>query len=183
MGEMLVQTGHLKRVGPFIIRVGGLEGIRCVPLISGMQGTIMTNEGELVILGMPFFREYAVRFDRPSFGIEVAKIPVDTSSCDRCPARGADIRRTGLLSRDAAGGALQPAADDAVQSGGSGRGAAGRDASVPMLMEHLRFPWWALPEEAARVDGRIEAVAGEEDEVDEEFSGVWDGLAEWQLEL
>ena len=55
---------------------------------------------------------------------------------------------------------------------------------MPMLMEHLRFPVrWALPEEAARVDGRIEAVAGEEDEADEELSGVWDGLAEWQLEL
>ena len=73
MGEMMVRTTKdLGKMGPFEIIAKGV-GKRCIPLFSAMDS--QTNLGYLVILGMPFFREYAVRFDRPGRGMSVAKIP------------------------------------------------------------------------------------------------------------
>ena len=83
MGEMMVRTTKdLGKMGPFEIIAKGV-GKRCIPLFSAMDS--QTNLGYLVILGMPFFREYAVRFDRPGRGMSVAKIPKGSQTCNMCP--------------------------------------------------------------------------------------------------
>jgi hypothetical protein len=56
-------------------------GIRCVPMLSSMDER--TTSGALVILGMPFLREYAVYFDRSDWGMSVAQIHGE-HVCSKC---------------------------------------------------------------------------------------------------
>lgn len=138
-------------MGPFEVIVGSGTGTRCVPLISGMEES-KTNLGDLVILGMPLFREYAVVFDRPYFGIALAKIPPGSTSCDQCPSTVAELSTNPKeASRAARGesGALLPASDMsglgaiAIKNRSSDMSVVPQ-VRVPMRSEHLRFPWWAV---------------------------------------
>jgi hypothetical protein len=72
-------------------------GIRCVPMLSSMDER--TTSGALVILGMPFLREYAVYFDRSDWGMSVAQIHGE-HVCSKCGS-GLDASMAALGGLDA----------------------------------------------------------------------------------
>lgn len=160
MGEMMVRTTKdLGKMGPFEIIAKGV-GKRCIPLFSAMDS--QTNLGYLVILGMPFFREYAVRFDRPGRGMSVAKIPPGSNTCNACPAGSTATPPSASTAANTAANALLPAdpAQDAypeptLQSVYEG-----------MLAGRLRLPFWALQDEHATdsEDGVVVASSVSEDQ-------------------
>lgn len=157
MGEMEVREHHTvndRQLGPFRY-FGRSPGKRCVPLIAAMrQSSSQTNLGYMVILGMPFFRRYAVKFDRDKGGMAIAEL--NEGSCDKCPGQPTNDRggdEGGKLSKKVKGSqvqadlALQPKSNrDALfdASGADEPRTATTAGAAPMQVEHLRFPWWAV---------------------------------------
>ena len=136
MAPMHVQLQWLVRVGAFTFPVTS-TGVRCVPLFSGMDQT--TTIGPLVILGMPFLRQYATRFRRQgatTASMDVARLSPSQNAyhCTSCPDddSASSSRRETLGSRKgsarSAPAALQPA---------------GERAGV-LRMESIRLPWYAV---------------------------------------
>lgn len=74
MAPMAVTLQGVARMGPFVLPFT-VPGVRCVPLFSSISQT--TNIGPLVILGMPFFRQYATLFNRTSQSMAFAEISAD----------------------------------------------------------------------------------------------------------
>ena len=152
MGELMVHTTKdLGKLGPFEIIAKGV-GKRCIPLFSAMDS--QTNLGYLVILGMPFFREYAVRFDRPGRGMSVAKIPPGSNTCNACPA-GSTAVQTSPAATQAANALLpsDPAHQEAVYSEPTLQ-----SVYEGMLVGRLRLPFWALQDEHTMTIGSEDGV-------------------------
>jgi len=59
-----------------------VQGVACLPLFDTMDD--QTQYGPLLILGMPFLRAYATRFDRTTGGMAVAQVPAGTDLCNQC---------------------------------------------------------------------------------------------------
>ena len=68
------------RIGSFYMPFT-TPGIRCVPLFTSSDS--VTDIGPMVILGMPFLREYVTRFDRTSESMAFARLR-DNSICNAC---------------------------------------------------------------------------------------------------
>jgi len=98
-------------------------GIRCVPMLSSMDER--TTSGALVILGMPFLREYAVYFDRSDWGMSVAQIHGE-HVCSKCGS-GLDASMAALGGLDASVVALDGDADDDDGDNGDGGDGDGDD--------------------------------------------------------
>ena len=98
-------------------------GIRCVPMLSSMDER--TTSGALVILGMPFLREYAVYFDRSDWGMSVAQIHGE-HVCSKCGS-GLDASMAALGRLDASVVALDGDADDDDGDNGDGGDGDGDD--------------------------------------------------------
>ena len=90
MSEMDVNVPKTKRVhvpesmggGTINVPSSYEEGIRCVPLVGEIDE--MTEYGPMMILGMPFLRQYATFFNRTSWGISVAEVPGGSQLCNQC---------------------------------------------------------------------------------------------------
>jgi hypothetical protein len=142
MGEMEVDipTFHLAiKDGPIeaSIRQHYELGIRCVPLLSALDA--MTTSGPMAILGIPFLREYAVYFDRASWGISVAQIEEGSSVCSQCGTTFASrliehISGSSETALAAGSSALQPEAITATMSSNNVRRAA------PIKVSRVRGP-------------------------------------------
>lgn len=61
---------------------GQVQGVACLPLFDTMDE--QTQHGPLLILGMPFLRAYATRFDRTTGGMAVAQVPAGADLCNQC---------------------------------------------------------------------------------------------------
>jgi hypothetical protein len=142
MGEMEVDipTFHLAiKDGPIeaSIRQHYELGIRCVPLLSALDA--MTTSGPMAILGIPFLREYAVYFDRASWGMSVAQIEEGSSVCSQCGTTFASrliehISGSSETALAAGSSALQPEAITATMSSNNVRRAA------PIKVSRVRGP-------------------------------------------
>jgi len=143
MGEVLVRTTKdLGKMGPFEIIAKGV-GKRCIPLFSALDSP--TSQGYLIILGMPFFREYAVRFDRPNRSMSVAKIPPGSSTCNTCPAGSTAPSTAASSTATQAANALLPS--DPAQQEDAYSAPTLQSVYEGMLAGRLRLPFWALQDE------------------------------------
>ncbi|KOO35696.1 hypothetical protein Ctob_015698 [Chrysochromulina tobinii] len=89
----------------------------------------MTTSGPMAILGIPFLREYAVYFDRASWGMSVAQIEEGSSVCSQCGTTFASrliehISGSSETALAAGSSALQPEAITATMSSNNVRRAA-----------------------------------------------------------
>jgi len=135
MGEMSVNRPMVKKLGDSPFAVEYMQpGVACIPLFMGQDSN--TNIGPLVILGMPFLRQYQTRFSRPIDGVEnvsmaIARVPTGSTDCNQCSAGEADEAELPV-----AESALQP---ERLREEG------GQPEAVPMDVEQLRLPWYAVP--------------------------------------
>ena len=86
------------------------DGLMCTPLF--MEAGEGMPFSQLVILGMPFFRAYAGRFNRDKRTIGLAKIPVDSKLCSTCddpPKQVSLAHAASLRGKAPAGTTLLPA--------------------------------------------------------------------------
>ena len=121
-------------IGPFVFHVTG-QGVRCVPLISSISAS--TTSGALAILGQPFFRAHAVRFDRAHRQLSVAPLPPNVGTlCDACPATGSAAAGEGARADAADTHALLPPGSDLAE--GSARF---------LRFGEVRWPRWAVSPE------------------------------------
>jgi len=155
--------------GPFIMPVT-TEGIACVPMFSAMP-LEATNVGPLVILGMPFLRQYATLFDRSNKSMSVARIDAtggaEEALCSGCASSDDSLVAQGSVQAESAA-AVPPPRASAFQPhavGAADQSASVRAASTAMKMENARLPWWAVdPKVRARPPppvpiGRVRARA------------------------
>jgi len=102
---------------PFLKQATRLDAQResCVPLFMEMDIATSFN-GLAMILGLPFLRKYAGRFDRDSKTISLGSIPLGSSLCTHCgethayAAQSSSALLAGSVSLAAAAGAMQPEA-------------------------------------------------------------------------
>lgn len=105
----------------------------CVPAFVEMDA--FTNQGPMIILGIPFLRAYAAKFDRSSKTIGLAELPMGASTCTTCAHGGAaSVVRNADLKGSAVAHELLPPRP--MSSGG-------RISTPLMSMKNLRLPWWA----------------------------------------
>ena len=82
MGELEVELPTEEAAAaPFSLKAYAV-GTRCVPLFMSMDTP--TDHGPLLIMGMPFLREYATTFDRVRGGVSIAAIPKGSQVCHGC---------------------------------------------------------------------------------------------------
>ena len=166
------------------------QGVRCVPLWSATDS--MTDKGPLLILGLPFLRAYATKFDRSTGGMSVAPLTYGSAVCQGCTSSLAQAataqvkpRAPPRKSAEYQGGQLQPRSeavgqptspsssreddviDDVVQPLAS---AASTLMAQPIRASELRWPTLAhLPlvrQRRSRVAAQ-QAADGPEDQYEE----------------
>lgn len=129
------------------------QSVGCVPLISSTE-EVPTDIGPLLILGMPFLRQYAVKFERASGQMSFAHLTKEESKlCNGC---GADLASAVTNDMMNALGALQPTPDPAdgysstlpATAGDAPAAPAGADTGLVSL-DHLRFPSFGVSAECA----------------------------------
>jgi hypothetical protein len=158
MAEMAVELPAYAKLGPFIFETY-TEGERCIPLLGAFPEDPTSSLGSKVqwekngknvtgkeaIFGQPFFRAYAVKFDRPTFGIAVAPIPKGSKMCSGCQATDAASPKEkhqqqafkALYGDVVKANALQP-----LDNGDAGAEEAPRVAKLALKDVHM--PWYAL---------------------------------------
>ena len=123
------------RIGSFYMPFT-TPGIRCVPLFTSSDS--VTDIGPMVILGMPFLREYVTRFDRTSESMAFARLR-DNSICNACEHGGgvkaAEEKGGELMKATSAAATLQP---EQLEEGGA------HPKEGVLRMEDLRMPWWSV---------------------------------------
>merc|ERR1712070_239802 len=127
----------------------------CVPLFSTIDET--TNIGPLVILGMPFLRQYGVLFNRTWESMSFARLTRDEGHtlcgdcCEGCSAwqnqqsahqNAPDSNITDFLNADPEGNLTSP---DGVLE---------HNFSTPIDAERIRWPWYLLPPSAREAYAR-----------------------------
>jgi len=123
---------------PFLKQTTNLQAQResCVPLFMEMDIATSFN-GLAMILGLPFLRKYAGRFDRDEKTISLGSIPLGSSLCTHCGETHAYAAQTSsaLLagSVSLAAGAMQPEAAPAQAQRQRPR----------LAPRSLRMPSWA----------------------------------------
>jgi len=149
MGTMAVKRPTTKQIegSPFAIQYMA-PGVACIPLFMGQDSN--TNLGPLVILGMPFLRQYATRFSRPVDGVEkvsmsIARVPTGSTECNQCSAAEHEE-------------AEQHVAESALQPEQLHEELAQPEA-VPMDVEQLRLPWYAVPPDTVPEEHRQTVAA------------------------
>ena len=111
---------------PSILDDAPSEGTICLPLL--MELNVYSDEGPLFILGMPFLRAYASRFNLGRKTIAFAKLPLDGASCTHCAsAEGADGFGRSHLAKNST--AVAAAAAAAAAKGAAQRAAVAADSS------------------------------------------------------
>ena len=126
MGPMAVTLKGVGRLGPFLIPFT-VPGVRCVPLLSSHGAVERTNIGPLIILGMPFLRQYKARFDRTTKSMAFARLGEGGATCDACAGAARRVDATSTAAT-----ALQPEAELT-------------DEEIGVLrLEDVRLPWYAL---------------------------------------
>ena len=166
-----VKASHRFRSGPFTLdalpntdtlpvqRLDEGQQVVCAPLFLSMD--VQTQDhGPMVILGMPFLREYAARFDRDAKTVALARSKYDPALgdiSDICAGCGTDLAG-GNHGASAAAPAVAAAAadvpgDTALQPSGIGGGAPPMlTRAHTMSLRRMRLPHWAL---RAGVAGRF----------------------------
>ena len=125
------------RIGSFYMPFT-TPGIRCVPLFTSSDS--VTDIGPMVILGMPFLREYVTRFDRTSESMAFARLR-DNSICNACAdghgggVKAAEEKGGELMKATSAAATLQP---EQLEEGGA------HPKEGVLRMEDLRMPWWSV---------------------------------------
>lgn len=139
--------------------MSGAEGLRCVPLFMNLD--TKTQDGkDVVVVGMPFFRAYAVHFDRGAKTLAFA--PNAAGQCHGCGgakrAAAAAVATTSSRrgrAQQARGIALLGATRDAPEQNHeqktllparAGEGGEGTEAArvVSVAAHRLRLPGWAM---------------------------------------
>jgi hypothetical protein len=101
-----------------------------------MEMDAITNDGPMMILGVPFLRAFAAQFDRAKKTISLAQIPVGSQKCAGCSAEK-EVPASG--SKSGAKADLLPFAGELTAS-----------AQLPAVsLDKLRVPWWAAAASAA----------------------------------
>ena len=140
MAPMQVQLQWIVRVGAFTFPVTS-TGVRCVPLFSGMDQ--VTSIGPLVILGMPFLRQYATRFRRQgstaaSMDVALLSPSQNAHHCTSCPAFDSANAAPSATRRETPG-----SRKGSARSAPAALQPAGERAGV-LRMESIRLPWYAV---------------------------------------
>jgi len=158
MAPMAVTLEYIVRYGPFTFPVSK-AGVRCVPLFSSTE--MSTTSGPMVILGMPFLREYVTRFTRePNSSMAFAKVGSVVSGsarvCSRCPAGDAAAERASRR-RDwfAMARAQTLSAEEGEAMVADVKAAAA--AKRVLHMADIRLPWWAVDPRHLEIHGRSNA--------------------------
>lgn len=99
-----------------------------------MEMDAITNDGPMIILGVPFLRAFAAQFDRAKKTISLAKIPVGSQKCTACDSKRADAPKEKAAPTETTHDLLPPVA--------SGEKAA--IATPKVSLDSIRLPWWAV---------------------------------------
>ena len=123
---------------PFLKRSVRLDAARetCVPLFMEMDIATSFN-GLAMILGLPFLRKYAAKFDRDEKTVSLGEIPLGSSLCTHCGETHSYAAQTSSAilagSVSLAAGAMQPQPGPAVAQRQRPR----------LTPRYLRMPTWA----------------------------------------
>jgi len=126
---------------------GPADGV-CLPLF--MELNVYTDDGPLFILGMPFLRAYAARFDLGKKTIGLAKMSLNSNLCTSCSSPSDVASKANSVAGLTSEGvrrqhSLLP------HSISSAAGANARQsAPIGINMKKVRLPWWAVHESAPR---------------------------------
>lgn len=135
--------------------LGGKSDGVCLPLF--MELNVYTDDGPLFILGMPFLRAYAVRFDLGKKTLGFAKMPLHSKLCSSCSSTHGVASAASVASLSAHGSdslstlkggerhSLLPS--EVTNMGGSMATPVG---PVKINMRNIRLPWWAVHESEPR---------------------------------
>lgn len=123
------------KLGPFTLPSVALQKQeQCMPAF--MEIDMPTDKGPMAILGVPFMRAYAAKFDRAEKTITLAKVPADSKACSACsdgltasPAPKTNQEALDVFSAD--GTVMQPTRL--------------RSTGIPHLpLREIQLPHWAL---------------------------------------
>ena len=92
----------------------------------------------MVILGQPFFRAYATKFDRPTYGIAVAPIPIGSEMCNTCTDEAYDGDAAATAAASARRAAAERERYDASSASGRHSSSSSSDAGSEVLATPVR---------------------------------------------
>ena len=92
MGEFAVELleGNVTSLSPLLNTSAPFHmkaydvGVRCIPMLMDME--VSTDYGPMVIMGMPFLRQYATEFNREDGSLSIAEVPAHSTMCQGCPS-------------------------------------------------------------------------------------------------